>query len=44
MGVLESVGSYLFTGVWANAVSYSAFLLVLMFRPQGLFVKQIRNV
>lgn len=43
LGVLESLGSYAFTGVWANAVSYCAFLLVLMFRPQGLFVKQTRD-
>lgn len=37
LGVLESVGAYVFTGVWANALSYSVFLLVLMIRPEGLF-------
>ncbi|MEW6663823.1 MAG: branched-chain amino acid ABC transporter permease [Thermodesulfobacteriota bacterium] len=37
LGVLESVGAYVLTGVWANAVSYTVFLLVLMVRPEGLF-------
>ncbi len=43
LGVLESVGAYLFTGVWADAISFSAFLLVLMVRPQGLFAKGTRQ-
>ncbi|MEW5722352.1 MAG: branched-chain amino acid ABC transporter permease [Thermodesulfobacteriota bacterium] len=43
LGVLESAGSYLFTGVWANAVSYTAFLVVLMVRPEGLFTRTSRR-
>ena len=37
LGVIESVSSYTISGGWADAVSYGAFLMVLMFRPQGLF-------
>ena len=37
LGVIESVGSYMISGGWADAISYAAFLLVLMFRPEGLF-------
>jgi branched-chain amino acid transport system permease protein len=43
LGVIESVGAYLFTGVWADAISFSAFLLVLMVRPQGLFTRSTRQ-
>lgn len=44
LGVLESIGSYALSGVWANAVSYFVFLLVLMLKPEGLFVKRSRSV
>ncbi len=37
LGVIESMSSFIISGGWADAVSYGAFLLVLMFRPQGLF-------
>jgi branched-chain amino acid transport system permease protein len=43
LGVLESAGAYLFTGVWAHAVSYIVFLLVLMVKPEGLFMKRTRS-
>jgi branched-chain amino acid transport system permease protein len=43
LGVLESAGAYLFTGVWAHAVSYTVFLLVLMVKPEGLFIKRTRS-
>ena len=43
LGVLESVGAYVFTGVWADAISFSAFLLVLMIRPQGIFTRRSRQ-
>jgi len=39
LGVLESYGSFFLTGGWADVISYAAFMLVLMFRPQGLFVR-----
>jgi branched-chain amino acid transport system permease protein len=38
LGVLESFGSFFLTGGWADVISYAAFLLVLMFRPEGLFI------
>jgi len=37
LGVIESVSSYVISGGWSDAISYGAFLLVLMFRPQGMF-------
>jgi branched-chain amino acid transport system permease protein len=43
LGVLESVGAYVFTGVWADAISFSVFLAVLMIRPQGLFSMKSRQ-
>lgn len=37
LGVIESLGFYLLSGVWADGISYAVFLLVLMLRPEGLF-------
>jgi len=37
LGVLESLASFFISGGWADAVSYGVFLMVLMFRPEGLF-------
>jgi branched-chain amino acid transport system permease protein len=39
LGGIESFSSYLFTGGWADAIAYAVFLLVLMFKPEGLFVR-----
>jgi len=39
LGVLESYGAFFLTGGWADVISYAAFLLVLMFKPEGLFVR-----
>jgi branched-chain amino acid transport system permease protein len=39
LGVLESFGSFFLTGGWADVISYAVFLLVLMFKPEGLFVR-----
>jgi branched-chain amino acid transport system permease protein len=39
LGVLESFGAFFLTGGWADVISYAAFLIVLMFRPEGLFVR-----
>jgi branched-chain amino acid transport system permease protein len=36
LGVLESLSAYTISGGWADAVAYGAFMLVLIFRPQGL--------
>lgn len=36
LGVLESMSAYVFGAGWADAVAYAAFLLVLIFRPEGI--------
>ncbi len=43
LGVLESLASFFISGGWADAVSYGVFLLVLLFRPEGLFVRSIKK-
>lgn len=43
LGVIESVGSYVISGGWADAISYAAFLLVIMLKPEGLFGKALRS-
>lgn len=40
LGMIESGSSYILPG-WGDAVGYAAFLLVLLFRPQGLFVRTV---
>jgi len=39
LGVIESSGAFFIGGVWADAIAYGVFLFVLMFRPEGLFVR-----
>ena len=39
LGSIESMGTYFIGGVWSDAISYGVFLVVLMFRPEGLFVR-----
>jgi branched-chain amino acid transport system permease protein len=36
LGLLESMGSYLISAGWADAVAYAAFMLILILRPEGL--------
>lgn len=43
LGVIESGSSYFLPG-WGDAMGYAAFLLVLLFRPQGLFVRAMKKV
>lgn len=43
LGVLEAFGSYLISSGWADAISYAAFLLVLMVRPEGLFGRTVKK-
>lgn len=42
LGVIESGTSYFLPG-WSDAAAYAAFLLVLMFRPEGLFVRTLKK-
>ncbi|MCK4273411.1 MAG: branched-chain amino acid ABC transporter permease [Dehalococcoidales bacterium] len=43
LGLIESLGSFYVGGGWADAISYGVFLLVLIFRPQGLFGGSIKK-
>jgi branched-chain amino acid transport system permease protein len=44
LGVIENLASYYIGGGWADAISYGVFILVLSFRPQGLFGKALKKV
>lgn len=39
LGVIESLASFFVSGAWADAIAYAVFLLVLMFKAEGLFVR-----
>jgi len=41
LGLLQSLGAYFVSPTWADAICFGVFLLVLMFRPQGLFGKKV---
>lgn len=43
LGMLESWAAFFISGGWADAVGYGVFLLVLLFRPEGLFVRSIKK-
>jgi branched-chain amino acid transport system permease protein len=43
LGLLESLASFFFSGGWSDAISYAAFLIVLMFKPEGLFVRSVKK-
>jgi len=43
LGVLESWAAFFISGGWADAIGYGVFLLVLMFKPEGLFVRSIKK-
>ncbi len=44
LGILESWAAFFISGGWADAVGYAVFLLVLLFKPEGLFVRSIKKV
>lgn len=43
LGVLEAFGSYCISSGWADAISYAAFLLVLMLKPEGFFGRTVNK-
>jgi branched-chain amino acid transport system permease protein len=43
LGVLESLSSYTISAGWADAIAYAAFLLILIFRPEGLFGRSVEK-
>jgi branched-chain amino acid transport system permease protein len=44
LGVFENMGAYALSAGWADAISYLAFILVLIFRPEGLFGRSVYKV
>jgi len=43
LGLLESLASFFLSGGWSDAISFAAFLIVLMFKPEGLFVRSVQK-
>lgn len=43
LGLLESLASFFVPGGWTDAISYAVFLIVLMFRPEGLLVRSVKK-
>jgi branched-chain amino acid transport system permease protein len=43
LGLLESLASFFIGGGWSDAVSYTVFLLILMFKPEGLLVSSVKK-
>ena len=43
LGLIESLASFFFSGGWSDAISFAVFLIVLMFKPEGLFVRSIQK-
>jgi len=43
LGLLESWAAFFVSGGWADAMGYAVFLLVLLFKPEGLFVRSIKK-
>jgi branched-chain amino acid transport system permease protein len=41
LGVVENYTAFFLTGGWADVVAYAVFLLVLMFKPEGLFSRDV---
>ena len=43
LGLVESLAAFFITGGWTDAISYAMFLLILMFKPEGLFARTIKK-
>lgn len=43
LGLLQSLSSFFLPGGWSDAISYGVFLLVLMFKPEGLLVRSVKK-
>ncbi|MBA7640336.1 High-affinity branched-chain amino acid transport system permease protein LivH [subsurface metagenome] len=41
LGLIYNLGAYFVSPTWADAICFGVFLLVLIFRPQGLFGKKV---
>ncbi len=43
LGLIEAYVQYFISGGWTNAIAYGVFLLVLMFKPEGLFSRPYKK-
>lgn len=43
MGVVESMATTYLPGKWTNAIFYGAIMLIIIWRPNGLFAKQAKD-
>lgn len=43
LGLLENSASFFAGGGWSDAISYGVFLLILMFKPEGLLVRSVKK-
>jgi branched-chain amino acid transport system permease protein len=43
LGLLEGTASFFLPGGWTDAISYSVFLAILMFKPEGLLVRSVKK-
>jgi branched-chain amino acid transport system permease protein len=43
LGLIEAYVQFFISGGWTNAVAYGVFLLVLMFKPEGLFSRPVKK-
>lgn len=43
LGLLESLSSFFVPGGWTDAISYGVFLVILMWKPEGLLVRSVKK-
>jgi len=43
LGLIESLSSFFVPGGWTDAICYAVFLIVLMWRPEGLLVRSVKK-
>ncbi len=43
LGLLESMSAFFIPGGWTDAISFAVFLVILMWRPEGLLVRSVKK-
>jgi branched-chain amino acid transport system permease protein len=43
LGLLESLSAFFVPGGWTDAISFAVFLIILMWKPEGLLVRSVRK-
>jgi branched-chain amino acid transport system permease protein len=43
LGLIESLAAFFVPGGWTDTISYGVFLIVLMWRPEGLLVRSVKK-